>query len=1019
MKNRLLSASTMGGLVAGLALGCGGPEGLDEELGEYREPLVYARTAELVATHDARIKEGLPTTNYGTYPTLCAQIESGGTDEWAVLKFNTAGLVTPFSRATLRLYLVGLGATPHNFRVYNSTNTTWDETVTWNTRPAPGTAFVAVPAGSVDNTHFDIDVSPLINPAVTTQTLIIRPVASTDTNALCFSDRASATILQGESTQPRLVVDYFGAVPTADALVDEAAPGTNAGAAPTLSLSATAPARRAYLQVPISRPLLNDLRGIQQHGASIPVNTGGPRGRVMLRLYPTTSVSGISAVVYAPASGTNWTTWSESGLTWDNQPAGTGAPGATVIATVSNTVAGRWVEVDVTQAVTHAIAWADSLTTTKQDLSLNLLLAGGSGTFASKEDPSFKPMLVFISDQLPTVKTDGICSRGEDCANSPTDCGVCGTGTYRGAYLPAWGDLHRHGLGDGGDPFATQANLQTHATNVLTYLRNTEKMDFVAFTEHVGNGGWKNFAGFDRQEAAIDATKVTERFVPTMGAETSSYNGAIESHMKFDISSKAAGTYSAVKLRIKVQNTSPSGQFKVRRQLRCAGASTLSPNWYTMATPAWGDRWKRVWDEKKDLFSGNIPLETWYDIDVSELLLSNGTLYTTMSGDCGLPDPDNLTNVVLAITVGNITTDALGFYTRDSGAANAPRLVFFVDGVEQAGPISTNADQRFDSTDNGGTNTGTHSSTEPTTGMDLTNSTGDPGNFSMGHFNILFPPVGLNMHTYNWTSGTATRNWANPKTNNRVYYDYLDDTANEWYGQINHPFSIDFPLVDMTVSPTAVARMATYELTGGALEKWTNTAYFSNHWQPKITRYLQYVRHGWRVSPAANTDAHCHCTTSTCTVTAHNCPSTVTGSRTGLWSLGRNYTALKQALAQKRAFAVQNGPGLEDKNVYVALEATQSSTFDSSWFMGSVLPNRSAWTLTAFAKNFNNTSTVKINRITLHDDDGFGAIGTLQCGGTASCSGSFDYTPGAANKAVIAVAELSTGHYVVSSPMFF
>ncbi|WP_257461689.1 hypothetical protein [Archangium lipolyticum] len=38
---------------------------------------------------------------------------------------------------------------------------------------------------------------------------------------------------------------------------------------------------------------------------------------------------------------------------------------------------------------------------------------------------------------------------------------------------------------------------------------------------------------------------------------------------------------------------------------------------------------------------------------------------------------------------------------------------------------------------------------------------------------------------------------------------------------------------------------------------------------------------------------------------------------------------------------------------------------------------------------------------------------------SASCAGSFDYTPGAANKAVIAVAELSDGRYIVTVPTFF
>src|SRR5690242_13934260 len=190
-----------------------------------------------------------------------------------------------------------------------------------------------------------------------------------------------------------------------------------------------------------------------------------------------------------------------------------------------------------------------------------------------------------------------------------------------------------------------------------------------------------------------------------------------------------------------------------------------------------------------------------------------------------------------------------------------------------------------------------------------------------------------------------------PKVNNRVSYDYLDDTTNDWLGQINHPFSINYPLVDMTLASTAVARMATYELSGGTLERWTNTACYANSWPPKINRYLQYVHNGWRVAPAANSDAHCHCTTTGCTITNHNCSSTVTGTRTGMWSLGRNFTALKQALSQKRAFAVQDGPGLEDKNIYVALQASQSSAFDTNWWMGSILPNRNAWTLPVFAKN--------------------------------------------------------------------
>ncbi|HEX8536356.1 MAG TPA: DNRLRE domain-containing protein, partial [Cystobacter sp.] len=449
------------GLLAGLlAVGCSTEQGLEEEaLETSRLPLVSATTREFVPTHDVVVKQGTPTTSYND-PLLCAQYD-GTNAEWIVLKFNTTGLVAPFSRVTLRLPLSPNGNTLDNFRVYNSTNTGWAETITWNTRPTPGTSYVTVPGGSLGSAFFDIDVTPLINTASSAQTLIISPVASADTDALCFYDQTNATVVKGERNKPRLVVDYYGSVPAADAHVDQASSTTNFGTETALPLNPTASEKRAYLQFPVSRPMLEALRGIQLHGVSIANTLPSPRGRVMLRLYPTTSVSGTSAAVYAPNSGTNWTTWSETGLTWANQPAGTGVPAATRIATIANTVAGRWTEVDVTQAVTQAIAWADTLTTSAQDVSLNLLLASGSGTFASKEDATFKPMLVFISDELPVAPSDGICGQGEDCASNPTECGTCAAGANRGGYIPVWGDLHRHALSDGKDGWS-DAQVESH-----------------------------------------------------------------------------------------------------------------------------------------------------------------------------------------------------------------------------------------------------------------------------------------------------------------------------------------------------------------------------------------------------------------------------------------------------------------------------------------------------------------------------------------------------------------------------
>jgi hypothetical protein len=996
-------------VLGGLASVTCTPPGPDEEpatLGEASAPLAAAHSLELVATQDVVVNEADPATSYNS-SLMCSEYSSG-LRKWTYLKFNTAGLVAPFSRALLRVWLSPNGNTSHNFRIYTSTNTSWTETLTWNTKPAPGTTYVTVPSGSVGSSFFDIDVSSLINTASSTQTLIVQPVASTDTDALCFYDRLSEGITAGEVQKVRLVFDYYASIPAADAHVDAATPAGNFGNATTLPLVGSAPERRAYLKFPVSRAMMNDLRGLQLHGASISNTVPSPRGRVMLRLHPTVSTAGKSAVVHGPNAGTNWTDWTESGLTWDNQPAGADLSGATAIATISNTVAARWIDVDVTQAVANAIAWADTLTTTPQSLSINLLLAGGAGTFASKEDPTNKPRLVFLSSELPVKKADGVCAAGEDCATSATDCGACGTSAYKGGYVPVWGDLHRHALSHSEYATLTASEVQTHTRNVLAYLRDTEKMDFVSLSEHEWISPIKQLpGGFDAQLSAASDTLLTGRYVPAVGIETNLEKMAKEIHMKFDVSGKAGATYSAVKLRVKVVNTS-SGQLKMQRRIRCVGGSTLGSAWWTLASPTWDDRWARIWDEQKTLFSpASAAAETWYDIDVSELLLKDGMLYQTMSGSCGTPDPDDLRNVVLSMVLGNVFTDAFGIYSRDDGTGgNAPRLVFFVNGVEQPGPVLTNADQRF-------MPGATWSPTEPTFAVEIL----DGDAYPMGHTNVIFPPQNMNLRTYTWTSGVETRNWFQNKQTNREFYDYLDDTANGWYGQINHPHNSGDSMVDPTLVPSAVARLATYEFTGGAPAKWGNTAYYSHAWQEKVGWYLHFLRRGWRVSPAANTDSHCANFSDPPNYLAHNCPSTMSGPRTGLWVRSRSYGSMQEAFAQKRSFAHQGGP-FEDKQTYIAMHATQSSTFDANWWMGSVLPNRSPWTLTVFARNFNSAG-LGIKTITVHHDDGYGALTTIDCESRTSCGGSFSYTPSAANKAVMAVVELSDGRWVLSAPFFF
>src|SRR5689334_16839494 len=123
-----------------------------------------------------------------------------------------------------------------------------------------------------------------------------------------------------EHLDDRLAPAVFTFTPQADAYVNQIAPDTNAGT--SASLYTQPSSEESYLRFAVA-------------------GVSGPVQSAKLRLYVLVGAS------VGPAAYTTGTSWSETGITWNNRPARTGAA-LTQLAAVG---ANAWVEFDVTAAV--------------------------------------------------------------------------------------------------------------------------------------------------------------------------------------------------------------------------------------------------------------------------------------------------------------------------------------------------------------------------------------------------------------------------------------------------------------------------------------------------------------------------------------------------------------------------------------------------------------------------------------------------------------------------------------------
>jgi len=342
-----------------------------------------ATSITFIAEADSRVSEAYPATNYGNSTYL--QVDGASDpDVEGFIRFTVAGVSGTIQNATLRVYDTTNGSI--NGPAVYGTGTSWTETgITWNNRPARITSALDNKGNIGTSTWVEYNVTSL----VTSNGTFSFVLAADSNDAATFSSR------QG-GQPPQLVV-------TSDS-VSTPTPVNTATLSPvpvsmTPTNTQTSGAALTFIseadsQVKESSPTTNYgyFSTLQADGASDPdvesfirFTVAGVSGTIQsakLRVYVSTNGSVNGPAVYG--TGTSWT---ETGITWNNRP-----PRITgVLDNKGNINIETWVEYNVTALVTGNGTFSFVLAADSND----------AATFSSRQG-SYAPQLVVTTDSIPT-----------------------------------------------------------------------------------------------------------------------------------------------------------------------------------------------------------------------------------------------------------------------------------------------------------------------------------------------------------------------------------------------------------------------------------------------------------------------------------------------------------------------------------------------------------------------------------------------------------------------------------------
>ena len=374
-----------------------------------------ATSLTFIAEADAQVNESNPSTNYGNSTYL--QVDGASDpDVESFIRFTVVGASGTVQNALLRVYDT-TNASTNGPAVY-ATGTSWTETgITWNNRPARLSAALDNKGSISTSTWAEYDVTAWVQANGTFSFVL----AADSTDAATFSSR------QG-SQPPQLVLTLADSQTTTPSptATDTSTPSNTPtdSATPTSSPSPTStntqtPATTltfvtnadAYVNQSSSSTNYGNATTLQVDGASDPdlesfirftlTGISGTVQSARLRVYVTTNGSANGPAVYA--TGTSWT---ETGITWNNRPARTSG----ALDNKSTISTNTWVEYNVT-----------SLISGNGTFSFVLAADSTDGAVFSSRQGSQPPQLVVMLAGSSTITPSFTATETATASSTPTN----------------------------------------------------------------------------------------------------------------------------------------------------------------------------------------------------------------------------------------------------------------------------------------------------------------------------------------------------------------------------------------------------------------------------------------------------------------------------------------------------------------------------------------------------------------------------------------------------------------------
>ncbi len=137
-----------------------------EPILELETPVVSSTVSDIISEADTYVRDGTPTTNYGSDLGMAVKDASSGYDRIAYVRFPLSSISSSVQGATLKLRVKAIGGEGPGARyveVRQLADDAWDEsTMTWNTRASStGTLIETIDARTVGEVH-EIDVSAYV-----------------------------------------------------------------------------------------------------------------------------------------------------------------------------------------------------------------------------------------------------------------------------------------------------------------------------------------------------------------------------------------------------------------------------------------------------------------------------------------------------------------------------------------------------------------------------------------------------------------------------------------------------------------------------------------------------------------------------------------------------------------------------------------------------------------------------------------------------------------------------------------